>query len=69
MAAYPWVVPHKRQSQRLGDFPHLERWFDAIRARPATLRAYERGKAINSVPTVTEESKELLFGQSAATVH
>ena len=69
MAAYPWVVPHKRQSQRLGDFPHLERWFDAIRARPATLRAYERGKAINSVPTVSEESKALLFGQSAATVH
>jgi len=69
MAAYPWVVPHERQSQRLGDFPHLERWFGAIGARPATLRAYERGKAINSVPTVSEESKALLFGQSAATVH
>ena len=68
MASYPWVVPYKRQGQDLGDFPHLRRWFDAIRLRPATVRAYERGAAVNTVPSVNEESKALLFGQSAATV-
>ncbi len=68
MASYPWIVPHKRQSQNLDDFPHLKRWFAAIKARPATRRAYERGAALNAVPTVSEESKALLFGQSAATV-
>jgi GSH-dependent disulfide-bond oxidoreductase len=68
MASYPWILPHKRQSQNLDDFPHLERWFDAVKARPATVRAYERGVALNRAPTVTEESKALLFGQSAATV-
>ena len=30
------------------DFPHLQRWFEAIRARPATERAYEKGKAIST---------------------
>ena len=68
MASYPWILPHKRQSQNLDDFPHLKRWFEAVKARPATVRAYERGVALNRAPTVTEESKALLFGQSAATV-
>jgi GST-like protein len=59
---------HAKQGQPLEDFPHLARWFAAIRARPATQRAYERGRAINTAPTVSEESKKLLFGQSAASV-
>src|SRR5690606_18986726 len=40
MACYPWIVPWERQLQRLDDFPHLERWFEAIASRPATVRAY-----------------------------
>lgn len=69
MAAYPWIVPWKRQQQNLDDFPHLRRWFDAIRARPATLRAYARAQEINTEPTVSEESKKLLFGQTAAVLN
>ncbi len=68
MASYPWIVPHERQGQNLDDFPHLKRWFDSAAARPATQRAYERGKAINTAPTVDEEAKRILFGQTAATV-
>ena len=68
MACYPWIVPHKRQRQDLADFPHLQRWFDAIRERPATRRAYEVGQEINTAPTVSEEAKRILFGQDAATV-
>ena len=68
MAAYPWIVPHEAQSQNLDDFPHLKRWFDAIRTRPATVRAYERGAAINSNPTVDEESRKILFGQTAQSI-
>ena len=68
MASYPWVVPWKRQQQNLDDFPHLRRWFDAIRARPATVRAYEVARTINVAPTVSEESRKLLFGQSAETL-
>ena len=68
MASYPWIVPHKRQDQDLQAFPNLKRWFDAIRARPAVERAYEKGKAISSQPVVDDEAKKYLFGQSAATV-
>ena len=68
MATYPWIVPHERQGQKLEDFPHLKRWFEAVRARPATERAYALAKEINSAPTVSAASASLLFGQSAKTV-
>ena len=69
MASYPWIVSHEKQSQNLEDFPHLKRWFDVIAARPATVRAYEVAKEINSHPTVhDEEARKILFGQNAQTV-
>ena len=69
MAAYPWVVPWTRQGQNLDDFPHLRRWFDGIRARPATVRAYALADEVNPTQTgVTEEGKKFLFGQTAANV-
>ena len=68
MAAYPWVVPWKRQQQNLDDFIHVRRWFDAIRERPATMRAYARSEPYSAQPAVTEEGKKLLFGQTATSV-
>jgi GST-like protein len=68
MASYPWIVPYERQGQKLEDFPHLKRWFEEIRERPAVKRAYERAAAFNNPPTVDEESKKILFGQTAANV-
>jgi GST-like protein len=66
MAAYPWIVPYERQSQKLEDFPHLKRWFEAIHDRPATIAAYAKAEAINTAPSVTPESAKILFGQTAA---
>jgi GST-like protein len=66
IAAYPWIVPHQRQGQSLEDFPHLKRWFEAIRSRPATVRAYDKAREINMQPVVTDESRRILFGQTAA---
>ena len=68
MAIYPWIVPYEAQGQRLEDFPDLQRWFNAMRARPAVVRAYERAAAFNAQPVQTDEERALLFGQSAATV-
>jgi GST-like protein len=68
MASYPWIVPYERQSQRVEDFPHLKRWFETIRARPAVERAYAIAKTINTQPTVSEASRSILFGQAAAVV-
>ena len=47
MACYPWIVPHERQSQNLDDFPNVKRWFEAIRSRPATARAYALVDSVN----------------------
>jgi GSH-dependent disulfide-bond oxidoreductase len=66
MASYPWVVPWKRQHQNLGDFPNLQRWFNSVRQRPGTQRAYAKGEPYSSRPAVTEEGKKILFGQTAS---
>lgn len=68
MACYPWIVPHAKQGQNLADFPHLKRWFNNIASRPAVIKAYAKGKEVSRQPTVTEESKKILFGQSAASI-
>ena len=68
MASYPWIVPHQRQQQNIDEFPNLKRWFEAIRARPPVVRAYEKGKAVSAKPVIDEESRKILFGQSARTV-
>jgi GST-like protein len=70
IAIYPWIVPYERQGQKLEDFPHLKRWFDAIKARPAVERAYAKAKEVN--PNAggirTAEERAILFGQTAASV-
>lgn len=70
MASYPWALVGDRQGQDLASFPNLSRWIETIRARPATVRAYEIGPKVNpSVGTpMTEDAKKVLFGQTAATL-
>jgi GSH-dependent disulfide-bond oxidoreductase len=68
MASHPWVVPCERQSQKLEDFPNLKRWFESIKARPATERAYVRAKEFQTIPPTNDEARKVLFGQSASTV-
>jgi GST-like protein len=68
MACYPWIVPHARQQQNLADFAHLAQWFERVAQRPATVRAYEIAKTINTAPTVNADSRSVLFGQDAGTV-
>lgn len=66
MASYPWIVPWKRQGQELDDFPNLRRWFNAMRARPAVVRAYEAGQPwVTPQGVVNDETRKVLFGQTA----
>ena len=72
MASYPWIVPYKNQEQNIEDFPHLKRWLETIRARPATERAYVLAKEVNpnfgQPVNRTEEERRVLFGQTASVV-
>jgi GST-like protein len=69
MACYPWIIP-ERQGQDMEDFPELKRWHAAIRARPATQRAYAKVKQVNPSQggIRTEEEKRILFGQDRSVV-
>lgn len=70
MASYPWVAIWKRLQQSMDEFPHLMRWIERMRARPAVDRAYKAGENIAPPRTggMSEEEKKVLFGQTAATV-
>jgi len=58
------------KSQSLDEFPHLMRWVERMRARPAVDRAYQAGHKISPPRTggMSEEEKKVLFGQTAASV-
>lgn len=61
MAAYPWVRTLERNGSHLSGFGNLKRWYEAVSERPAVARAYDRAKAVNTTPTVTEESRKVLL--------
>jgi GSH-dependent disulfide-bond oxidoreductase len=65
MAIWPWVKPYEKQGQDLEDFPHLQRWFRTIEARPAVRRAYVRAEEVNPKNGVEmdEEARRYLFGE------
>jgi GST-like protein len=46
MACYPAIANHERHKVDMVDYPNVKRWFEAIKARPAVRRAYEKGDAI-----------------------
>ena len=61
IAAYPWIHALERKTSHLNGFANLRRWYEAVSERPAVVRAYERAKAINTTPTITAESREVLL--------
>jgi GST-like protein len=65
MACFPWILP-EAQGQDMADFPNLARWHAAIQARPATVRAYDKGKEVQAeAAPMSDEAKKVLFGQTA----
>jgi GSH-dependent disulfide-bond oxidoreductase len=64
MSVYPWLRPYKWQGQDIAAWPHLQRWYHAVRARPAV----QRGLAVLSDKLESNEEKpsgqswDVLFG-------
>jgi len=56
IAIYPWTLGHERQQQRLVDYPNVARWIEAIRARPATQRAYAWAQKVNPPKSLPPEA-------------
>ena len=65
MACWPWVVTYKAQGIDLAEFPHVRRWYDALKQRPALQRGYALGRELRQVVKdgPDEESREHLFGR------
>ncbi|MQB52256.1 GSH-dependent disulfide bond oxidoreductase [Rahnella sp. RcJ3] len=40
MATYPWVAAHERQRIDLAGYPAVRNWFERVKSRPATQKAY-----------------------------
>ena len=67
MASYPWIVPYENHKQKLEDFPHVKRWFDTIKMRPAVVKAYAAAGPSYDKP-LTDEERKVLFGHDAKSV-
>jgi len=65
MISWPWVLISKPLGQALDEFPNVSRWRDAIKARPAVQKGVDVGKDLRRRGDHSEESRKILFGQTA----
>lgn len=65
MAVYPWLRPYRWQGQELSDFANLQRWYSAVRERPAIQRglAVMKDRLDRNRDKPTGKSWDVLFGQ------
>ena len=65
MAAYPWIGVYDKAPIDMTPYPEVRRWHAAIKARPATERAYAKVNEVNpdAGKPMGDEEKKLLFGQ------
>jgi len=62
MACYPWAAAHDWHYISLENYPHVQRWHDAIKQRPAVIKAYALGEQYKRKTEMTPEMKKILFG-------
>jgi len=66
MACVGWVNLWKRQDQNIDDFPHLKRWLETLKARPAVERGMKLGRELReNIDMKDPNVQSVLFGQRA----
>lgn len=66
MACYPWAVAHDWHHVALENYPNVQRWHDAIKQRPAVIKAYALAEQYQRPVEMTPEMKKILFGTPSA---
>ena len=68
IAAFPWIIPHRRFGTDLDRFENVRRWFDAIKNRPAVRRGVDVGEDWKRDESRSDKAHSVMFGQNAETV-
>lgn len=63
MINFPWVLITKAMDLPLADYPHLARWRQAVKERPAVQRGVSLGKEDRRKKPPTQAERNILFGQ------
>ena len=61
IATFPWIRSWKNQGIALADYPHVQRWFDEIAARPAVMRGVAVLAGLRK-PLTDDKARDTLFG-------
>ena len=64
MAVFPWMRNADRRGINLAEYPHAQRWFDQINARPAVQRALQVLSTEHTNVPHDEKSRDILFGKT-----
>lgn len=68
MALVGWVNGWANQGQDINEFPHLKRWLDTMKARPAVQRGMALGMELRKAVDMKDPKVQaVLFGQRART--
>lgn len=62
IATYPWLRYWEMQGVNLTDYQNVQRWFDAVGARPAVQRGLEVLAERKLKGPITDAQREILFG-------
>lgn len=64
IACFPWIMTHKKHGLSLAHYPATQRWFSALRARPAVQRGLAAGGGIDAMRSkaLTPEERDRLYG-------
>jgi len=63
IATFPWLRSWQNQGITLSEYPHLEKWFNAIDARPAVQRGVKVLAELRK-PIRDDKEREILFGKT-----
>jgi glutathione S-transferase len=62
IATYPWIQPYMHGTD-LSEFPHVHRWYETVKARPAVQRAYELLAEDCKIGDKSDSTHENLFAK------
>jgi len=64
IAVFPWMRNADKRGINMAEYPHAQRWFDAINARPAVQRALQVLSDVNNTAPHDEKSRDIMFGKT-----